>query len=133
MQAQLAAGTVRALAVAAPQRLSALPAVPTFDEAGLPGYDVTNWFGVLAPKGTPREAVVTMNRLITRMAEDPLVVQRFATSGILPMKEPITELTLETPAGLVYLTCRCEKGKVPLTEAAPQVPSTSGRMCMAAA
>ena len=87
MQAQLASGTVRALAVAAPQRLAALPSVPTFDEAGLAGYDVTNWFGVLAPKGTPREAVVTMNRLITRMAEDPSVVQRFATSGILPMKE----------------------------------------------
>jgi tripartite-type tricarboxylate transporter receptor subunit TctC len=87
VQAQMQAGQVRALAVAGRQRLAALPAVPTLEEAGLSGYDVTNWFGVLAPKGTPRDAVQILNTHIGRIFDNPDVVKRFADAGALPMKE----------------------------------------------
>ena len=88
---QIAAGQVRVLAVAAPTRLAALPDVPTFDQAGVTGYDVTNWFGVMAPRGTPRDVVELLNRHIGQAAEDPPVVQKLAAAGILPMREPVEQ------------------------------------------
>ena len=87
MQAQLAAGQVRALAVASKQRLAALPSVPTFEQAGLTGFDVTNWFGVLAPRGTPREIVQKLNNHIGQVFDHPAVIERFTAGGMLPMKE----------------------------------------------
>ena len=82
---------VRVLAVAAPTRIAALPDVPTFDEAGLPGYEVTNWFGVLAPKGTPMAIVQTLNTHIGQAFADPKVVKTLADAGILPMKESVEQ------------------------------------------
>ena len=61
------AGKLRALAVVAPQRSSALPDVPTVAEAGLPDFEVTTWYGVLAPAGTPRPII---NRLNARAGEN---------------------------------------------------------------
>jgi tripartite-type tricarboxylate transporter receptor subunit TctC len=87
MRAQMAAGQVRALAVGSKERLTALADVPTFDEAGLAGYDVTNWFGVFAPKGTPRDIVATLNAHIGRMFDDPQTVKRLQDGGIVPMRE----------------------------------------------
>lgn len=87
MRAQIQAGQIRVLAVGSRERLAAIPDVPTFAEAGLPGYDVTNWFGVFAPKGTPRVAVTTMNREINRMFDDPKVAARIQEGGMLPMRE----------------------------------------------
>ena len=49
------AGKLRALAVLAPSRSAALPEVPTAAEAGMPAFEVTTWYGVLAPAGTPRQ------------------------------------------------------------------------------
>jgi tripartite-type tricarboxylate transporter receptor subunit TctC len=91
VRSQIAAGTVRVLAVAAPTRIAALPDVPTFDEAGLPGYEVTNWFGVLAPNGTPRAIVQTLNTHIGQSFSDPKVVKQLADGGILPMKESVEQ------------------------------------------
>ncbi len=83
------AGQVRLLAVAAPTRLAALPNVPTFDQAGVPGYDITNWFGVLASRGTPGAIVQLLNSHINQALEDPQVVQRLADAGLLPIKESV--------------------------------------------
>jgi tripartite-type tricarboxylate transporter receptor subunit TctC len=68
-----------------------MPDMPTFDEAGVSGYDVTNWFGVMAPKGTPRDVVELLNRHIGQAAEDPPVVQKLAAAGILPMRESVEQ------------------------------------------
>lgn len=57
-------GRLRALAVTGAKRSSALPALPTIAEAGLPNYDVTGWFGVLAPAGTPQDVVLLLNNEI---------------------------------------------------------------------
>ena len=88
---QIAAGQVRVLAVAGNRRLAALPDVPTFDEAGVSGYDVTNWFGVLAPRGTPRDVVASLNSHINQVLDDSQVVQRFQDVGTLPIKESVQQ------------------------------------------
>ena len=91
VRAQIAAGQVRMLAVAAPTRLAAEPNVPTFDQAGIPGYDITNWFGVMAPRGTPANIVQLLNNHINQALEDPLVVQRLVEGGILPIRESVQQ------------------------------------------
>ena len=58
---QVLAGNVKGLAVTAKRRLSALPQVPTVDEAGLPGFYFSQWFGLRAPKGTPNDVIGLMS------------------------------------------------------------------------
>lgn len=87
----IAKGQVRVLAVAGTKRLAALPQVPTFEQAGISGYDITNWFGVLAPKGTPREIVELLNVQIGKAVEDPTLVERLAEAGIVPLKETVAQ------------------------------------------
>ena len=60
-QAQIQAGKVRALAVLSEQRLPSLPDVPTAREAGMDNFEVTTWYGILAPAGTPRDIVTRLN------------------------------------------------------------------------
>jgi tripartite-type tricarboxylate transporter receptor subunit TctC len=55
------AGKLRALAVTGPARIEALPGVPTLKEAGVPGVEVTTWFGLWAPKGTPQPVIDRLN------------------------------------------------------------------------
>lgn len=74
-------GKMRALAVTAPRRAGALPNVPTIAEAGLPGYEMSNWGVILAPAGTPREVVAQVNAAIVKALADPEVKQRFAGQG----------------------------------------------------
>ncbi|MGB7076375.1 MAG: tripartite tricarboxylate transporter substrate binding protein [Xanthobacteraceae bacterium] len=59
--AQVKAGTIRAIAVPAKTRMTSLPEVPTTDEAGLPGFYASIWFGMWAPKGTPKDVLTTIH------------------------------------------------------------------------
>jgi len=68
---------LRALAVSSAKRLSALPEVPTFEEAGVADFYVSNWYGVLAPAGTPAEIVSRINREIVAAAQTDAVRQQF--------------------------------------------------------
>ncbi|MGE3935517.1 MAG: Bug family tripartite tricarboxylate transporter substrate binding protein [Rhodospirillaceae bacterium] len=88
VKAQVQAGTIRLLAVVSPRRLSGAPDLPTFDEAGLPGFDLLNWFGVVAPAGTPRPAIEKLNLAMKAMVDEPAVRARFAEAGIEAMAEP---------------------------------------------
>jgi tripartite-type tricarboxylate transporter receptor subunit TctC len=72
------AGRLHALAVLAPQRSSALPDVPTAAEAGLPGFEVTTWYGVLAPAGTPRAIIERINTELIRVMNAPDLQPRLA-------------------------------------------------------
>lgn len=78
------AGRLRALAVIAPRRLAALPDVPTAAEAGLPNYEVTTWYGVLAPAGTPKPIIARLNAEIVRVMHAPDLQERFAATGTEP-------------------------------------------------
>ncbi|MBK6869442.1 MAG: 4-oxalomesaconate tautomerase [Burkholderiales bacterium] len=74
-------GRLRALAVAGPHRLSGLPDVPTLAEAGVPGVDVTQWYGLFAPVGTPSEHIDALNKALNQVLSDPAVVEMFERHG----------------------------------------------------
>jgi tripartite-type tricarboxylate transporter receptor subunit TctC len=75
-------GRVRALAVTSAKRSPALPDVPSMAEAGLGGIDVVNYFGIMAPAGTPEAVVAKLNTAINRMALLPEVVARFKADAV---------------------------------------------------
>lgn len=72
---------LRPLAVAHDKRLPSLPDVPTFAELGVKEMEISNWFGVVAPKGTPKPIVDKLNQAINRALQEPDLVQRITTPG----------------------------------------------------
>jgi len=76
---------MKALAVAGLQRASALPDVPTINESGLPGFDVSNWFGILAPGTTPKPIIATLNKHLAGLLVNPEVKQKLANEGADPV------------------------------------------------
>ena len=78
-------GKLRALAVVAPQRLPSLPEVPTVAEAGLPGFEVTTWYGILAPAGTPRPIITRLNAELVKAMQSPEMKERLAGIGTDPV------------------------------------------------
>ena len=87
----LAAGAVKALAAGQLTRLTALPDLPTADEAGLPGYEFSTWYGLMAPRGTPAEIVNALNRRVNEMLADPEMQKRLVGSGMEPMHDSPAE------------------------------------------
>jgi len=83
--AHIQSGKLRVLAVGASSRSSALPEVPTVAEAGVPGYDVVLWFGMLAPAGTPGAAVTAIHREISNTLKLPDVKARLAMQAADPV------------------------------------------------
>lgn len=79
------AGRLRALALAAPQRSSALPDVPTVAEAGLKDFEINTWYGVLAPAGTPRPIVVRLNAELVKILQSAEMKERLAATGTEPL------------------------------------------------
>lgn len=77
----ITSGRIKALAVAAETRLAALPKVPTFSEAGVPGFNVKNWNGVVAPAGTPKAIIDKLSGGIARILSMPDVKERLASLG----------------------------------------------------
>lgn len=86
-RSQAAAGRVRLLAVSQNTRLGAGQDIPTAAEAGLPGFEINTWFGVVAPHGTPQPIIALLNREIHAMLDDPAVQSRLAAGGLEPLKE----------------------------------------------
>lgn len=78
---QLKAGRLKAIGVTGARRASALPEVPTLDELGLKGYELTQWQAVVAPGGTPRPVIDRLHREVVRALKMPDVVDRLATQG----------------------------------------------------
>jgi tripartite-type tricarboxylate transporter receptor subunit TctC len=71
-------GKLRAIAVGTPQRIPALPDVPTVAELGYKDFETSQWYGIIAPKGTPREIVAKLNTEINKALATSAVTQRFA-------------------------------------------------------
>jgi tripartite-type tricarboxylate transporter receptor subunit TctC len=78
---QVRAGKLRALGVGGPHRLAALPDVPTFAEAGVPGAEATNWWGIVAPAGTPQAVLARLASDITAILDSPETQKRFQNEG----------------------------------------------------
>jgi tripartite-type tricarboxylate transporter receptor subunit TctC len=75
------AGRLKALAVLGPKRSALLPGVPTIAESGLPGYALTNWFGLLAPAATPKEALLKVNQDVLRILKQEDLQKKIADLG----------------------------------------------------
>ena len=75
-------GRIRALGVTASKRIQILPDVPTLSEAGLPGFVVSQWFGILAPAGTPPPVIDRLYQALTRGASSPDFVERMTAQGV---------------------------------------------------
>lgn len=88
----LRSGKLRALAVTTAKRSSTLPQVPTMAEAGVPGYEVSPWFAVFAPAGTPKPVIDKLNRALLDAMKQPDVVARFANIGADPIGSSPEEL-----------------------------------------
>lgn len=78
-------GRLRALAVSSPQRIPALPDVPTVAESGFPGFEADQWYGVVAPAGLPAALVGKLNAEINKALAHPDVMQQLALEGAEPM------------------------------------------------
>ncbi|HET7401183.1 MAG TPA: tripartite tricarboxylate transporter substrate binding protein BugD [Usitatibacter sp.] len=89
------AGKVKAYAVTTKERLKSLPDLPTAEESGLKGFEVTVWHGMWAPHGTPKPVIDKLVKALQAALKDPNVVQRFAELGT----EPVPQ-NLATPQAL---------------------------------
>jgi tripartite-type tricarboxylate transporter receptor subunit TctC len=78
---QILAGTIKAYAIATPERNPALPNVPTTKEAGLPDFQVSAWNAIFAPKGTPPEVVAKLNDALVKALDDEATRKRLAELG----------------------------------------------------
>lgn len=76
---------LKAIAVTSRTRLPQLPDVPTFDEAGLPGYDASVWFGIIAPKNTPDAIIQTLNKEINSIVQGDKIRKRLEDLGLTPI------------------------------------------------
>ena len=85
-------GKLRAMAVTSAKRWSEMPEVPTVAESGVPGYEVVVWYGLFAPKGTPRPIIALLHREIVKVLKTPDMVERLARDGAQPVGSSPAEL-----------------------------------------
>jgi tripartite-type tricarboxylate transporter receptor subunit TctC len=88
---QVSAGRLRALGVASPKRIAAAPALPTLDESGLRGFDVTSWYSIVVPAGTPPAVVDRLQKEIARAVDAPDVKAKLAALGAEPVANTPSE------------------------------------------
>jgi len=105
-------GKLRALALAAPQRSSDLPEVPTFSEAGLAGYEVNSWYALLAPAGTPPEIIARLHRETTAALREPDMIARLKTLGADPVGNTPEEFATFIRAELAKYSKVIREGKI---------------------
>lgn len=91
----LPSGKLKALAVTTAKRIPQMPDVPTLQEAGVPGYDASNWLALLAPAGTPQDIVMRLNSEIAKLMAQPDVQKSLFDAGV--------QVSLSTPEALTQL------------------------------
>ena len=85
MLPQIKAGKLKALGVGSAKRIAALPDLPTISEAGVPGYEVTNWWGIVVPAGTPRSVIDRLHHDLTAVVASTETKKRFENEGAEPL------------------------------------------------
>jgi tripartite-type tricarboxylate transporter receptor subunit TctC len=86
MLPQIKAGRLKALGIGSPARVPALPDVPTVSESGVPGYEVTNWWGIVVPAGTPRPLVERLHAELSAIVASAETKKRFESEGADPLQ-----------------------------------------------
>jgi tripartite-type tricarboxylate transporter receptor subunit TctC len=112
VQAQIQAGTLRAIAVTSPQRFPAVPDIPTFAESGLPGYDVTSWYGLSYPAGTPGGIVERTNTALRSLLATEAVRTQILKVGALVRSSTPDELKAHIADEITKWKAVREKAKI---------------------
>ena len=89
----VASGKLNALGMSSGKRSAIAPKIPTIAEQGYPGYDISPWYALVAPKGTPKDIVAKLNHSITRLLQDPAFVEKLAATGAEPTTGTLLEFT----------------------------------------
>src|SRR3954453_13459214 len=92
---QVRGGTIKAIANLSPQRSPSIPDIPTSDEGGVPGWHMAGWFGLFAPRATPKDVIAKLNGAMMEALADPAVKARFAELGL-----DVAAREQQTPDGL---------------------------------
>ena len=106
------AGKLRALAVTTAKRSSVLPDVPTLEEAGLKGFDIGTWFGVLAPAATPKDVVARLNSEMVKIIRSPDFAQRMQAIGAEPLGGPPDQMAKQIADETTKFAKLVKDGKV---------------------
>jgi len=88
---QVRAGRLRALGVTSAKRATGAPEIPTIAESGVPGYEGVQWYGLLAPAGTPRDIVVRLHAVTVKALQEPDIRKRFSDDGAETTPSPTPE------------------------------------------
>ena len=102
---QVRAGTIKAVANLSAHRSEAIPDIPTSDKSGSPGLYMSSWFGLFAPKGTPKEVITKINAAMVQALAEPAVRKKLTDLGL-----DIAPPEQQTPEGLaVFHKAEIEK------------------------
>jgi tripartite-type tricarboxylate transporter receptor subunit TctC len=112
IQGQVNDGKLRVLATSSPQRSVLNPNLPTVDEAGVKGYEVTSWNAVFAPKGTPKEIIDAMNKAMREVLALPDVKERFAKVGVVAKASTPEELMAKLKADIAKWNAVIDKAGI---------------------
>jgi len=85
------AGKLRVIAVGGTTRTSLMPSVPTVAESGVPGYEMTGWFGLFSPAGVPRDILMQLNTEINRGLQSPAIKEILTQQGADPMQGSVDQ------------------------------------------
>jgi tripartite-type tricarboxylate transporter receptor subunit TctC len=110
---QVKDGKLRILAISSPKRSTLEPNIPTVAESGVPGYEVTSWNGIFAPKGTPKAVVDTMNAAIREVMAMPDVKAAYAKVGVIAQASTPDELMARLKSDISKWTAVVEKAGIP--------------------
>jgi len=90
---QIKAGRIKGIAVTTARRSALMPELPTLSEAGLPGFDANNWYGIVVPAKTPRAIINQLNAEVTKILNMPDVRTALFNQGLDPAPSTPAELT----------------------------------------
>jgi tripartite-type tricarboxylate transporter receptor subunit TctC len=110
---QIQAKTLKAIAVTSPARYPSLPDVPTFAESGLPGYDVTSWYGLAMAAGTPRPIIDKLNKAVAEALNRPAIRKQISDIGAQPKTSTPEELSQHIAAEVAKWQGVREKAGIP--------------------
>jgi len=113
-QSNIKEGKLRVLGVTSLQRLPFLPEVPTLDEQGLKGFDVSNWFGIYAPKGTPGDMIAKVNAAFNQALQEPDMQKRLASLGATPAGSTPEQMGLMVAADTAKWARLIRERKIPV-------------------
>jgi tripartite-type tricarboxylate transporter receptor subunit TctC len=110
---QVKDGKLRVLAISSPKRSPLEPNIPTVAESGVPGFEVTSWNGIFAPKGTPKEVVDTMNAAIREIMAMPDVKAAYAKVGVIAEASTPDELMARLKSDITKWDAVIKKAGIP--------------------